>query len=455
MIKKLPYLSPALFLFFFIFCLESSGQHSVSTLCGTSVQGSPLAGPNGMCLTPDGSFIYLADYSAHRIRKINVATGAVTNFAGSGISGYLDGGLLAARFSYPTGIKISSDGNTLYVCDNGNCLIRKIDLVNSQVSTIAGVYNAFDFGDNPNGMLAKFNQPADLVIIGDSVLYVSDAENYVIRKINLNTTAVSTVAGTPMTFGNTDAVGLNAKFRYPRGLCLANNNQTLFVADASNHKIRKINLSDMNVTTLAGTGFQGSADNSIGTLASFYLPQGVAVLPNDSLLYVMDSYNNFIRTVNLNTTEVITVAGSTSTSSNHFADNANGLLAKFYHPVNAVLSLNADKLFISDQENFRIRRMNTDLSISTFLSSYIPTKLTIYPNPAKDFVYLSLPANSINEIDYQILNSAGSVVASKYIYAYGMQTVKISIANLAGGLYYIRLKINHETYYSKLIVLNS
>jgi sugar lactone lactonase YvrE len=452
MIKRLPCLALTFFLFFSF--LKSSAQHSVSTLCGTSTQGYPLAGPNGICIAPDGNTLYLCDYTAHKIKKVIISSGTVSTFAGSGTSGYLDGGLLSARFSYPTGIKISSDGSYLYVCDNGNCLIRRIDIVNSQVSTIAGVYNAFDFADNANGMLAKFNQPADLAIVGDSILYVSDAENYVIRKINLNTTAVTTVAGTPMTFGNTDAVGLNAKFRYPRGLCLANNNQTLYVADASNHKIRKINLSDMNVTTLAGTGFQGNADNAIGTLASFYLPQGVAVLPNDSLLYVMDSYNNLIRSVNLNTTEVITIAGSTSTSSDHFADNTNGLLAKFYHPINAVLSLNSDKLFITDQENFRVRTMNTDVSISTgYSSNNISSELTIYPNPATDYAYISLPAHSVNEIDYQILNSAGSVVSSN-INAKGMQSVQIPIYNLRNGLYYIRLNFNRETYYSKLIVLN-
>jgi sugar lactone lactonase YvrE len=450
MIRKLLALLTSLY-----FLNSSFAQNSVSTLCGTSIQGSPLAGPSGICITPDGSTLYLADYTAHRIKKIIVSSGAVTNFAGSGTSGYSDGALLSSQFSYPTGIEISADGNFLFVADNGNCLIRKIDIANSQVSTIAGVYNAFDFADNPNGMLAKFNQPADIAIVGDSVLYVSDAENYIIRKINLNTTAVTTVAGTPMTFGNTDAVGLNAKFRYPRGLCLANNSQTLFVADASNHKVRKINLSDMNVTTLAGTGFQGNADNSIGTLASFYLPQGVAALPNDSLLYVMDSYNNLIRAVNLNTTEVTTIAGSTSTSTNHFADNVNGLLAKFYHPVSAVLSSSSDKLFISDQENFRIRRMNTDLSFPTALSEYnIPASLTIYPNPAKDYTYILVPKNLNSEIQLDILNVSGSIVTSKNINVHELQTVRIPIHNLANGIYYIRLKINREIYYSKLIVLN-
>jgi sugar lactone lactonase YvrE len=439
------------------FFSKSTAQHSVSTLCGTSVQGSPLAGPDGICITPDGTTLYVADYTAHRIKKVIVASGATTNYAGSGVSGYTDGALLSSQFYYPTGIEISSDGNYLFVSDNANCLIRKIDIVNSQVSTIAGVYNAFDFADNPNGLLAKFNQPVDLVMAaGDSVLYISDAENYVIRKMNLNTTAVTTVAGTPMTFGNTDAIGLNAKFRYPRGMCLSNNGQTLYVADAANHKIRKINISNMNVSTLAGTGLQGSADHTVGTMASFYIPQGVAILPNDSLLYVIDTYNNLIRMVNINTTSVTTIAGSTSIPTDHFADNTNGLLAKFYFPVNAVLSLNGDKLYISDQSNYRIRRMNTDVSFPTAITSHLPNSLDLYPNPASNYVSLSLPVSSMNDIEYEIINTAGAVVSSTNISTsvVSTETIQLPLNNLADGIYYIRLKINHEFFYAKLMVLN-
>jgi sugar lactone lactonase YvrE len=460
MIKRLPNLFLPLF-FCFIVTLSTSiivsAQHSVSTLCGTSVQGSPLSGPDGICLSPDGNILYVCDYTAHKIKKVVIASGAVSTLAGTGTGGYTDGALLSAKFFYPTGIRVSSDGNFLFIADNGNCLIRKIDIANGLVSTIAGVYNAFSYSDNANGMLAQFNQPIDLALSGDSILYVSDSENQIIRKINLVTTAVTTIAGTPTVYGNIDSTGMNARFRYPTGLCLSNNGLTLFVADASNHKIRKINLSNTAVTTLAGTGYQGSADNAVGTNASFYSPQGVTVLSNDSLLYVADTYNNLIRAINLNTTCVSTIAGSTSTSSNHFTDNSDGLLAKFYHPIKVILSLNSGKLYISDQENFRIRIMNTDVSIPTVVHEiHNSINASVFPNPAQHVANVALTGLNTSSVEYCIVTPSGDIVSpAKNIFVTRVdQTFPLSLNNLANGIYYVVLKADHEKYFLKLMVLN-
>ncbi|HLG35083.1 MAG TPA: T9SS type A sorting domain-containing protein [Bacteroidia bacterium] len=447
--------TPACFIIVFCFSVlvsvNLSAQHAVSTLCGTSAQGNPLSGPNGMCITPDGTTLYVVDYTAHSIKKVIIASGTATNYAGSGTSGYADGAASTSQFSYPSGIKISSDGTTLYISDNGNCLIRKIDLSNNMVTTIAGVYNAFAFADSSDGLQAKFNQPIDIAIApGDSVLYVSDSENHLVRKVNLVTTAVTTVAGTPGSFGSANGIGSAAKFRNPNGLSLSADGLTLFVADAGNHKIRKINLANNLVSTLAGTGASGSSDNAVGSLATFNSPQGVAVLPDASVVYVTDTYNSIIRQIDVATTSVTTIAGGGSTPTVHFADNPVGLSAKFWYPANAVLSAGMDKLYISDQQNFRVRTMLTDIPTSTEGAIHQAiSPVTVYPNPVNDFLTLEIQAREKTEMNYRIISVDGKRVFDNgpMIIQAGSNTNKINCGKLKPGTYVLQYFIKNKSYH--------
>jgi len=457
MIQKIPPLIIYVVFFLiavFFFSGNVIAQYAVSTLAGTSTQGNPFAGPNGVCITPDGSTLYLADYTAQRIKKITIATGVVTNYAGNGTPGYTDGSLLTAKFNYPAGVKISSDGLYLYVCDNNNCLIRKIDIAAGMVSTIAGVYNAFAFADNANGLLAMFNQPADLAIApGDSVLYVSDTENHVIRKINLLTTAVTTIAGVPGSFGSTDGAGSVAKFHNPKGICISGNGLILYVADAGNNKIRRVDLSGATVSTIAGNGIATYADNTNGLLASFNIPQGLSVLSNDSLLFIDDTFNDRIRQINLASTEVSTIAGTSSTSTSHFADNSNGLLAKFYHPVSSVLSINSDKLYISDQENYRVRVMSTDIISTSVKENNFNPDFSVYPDPAKDYLTIRFKSAANGYYNYSVINAQGklAIPEKKILVSSTDQLIKIDLRDFPDGVYLIRLLSEKNSYAARII----
>ena len=125
------------------------------------------------------------------------------------------------------------------------------------VTTLAGTGSTGS--SNGTGTSASFNSPIGITTDGTN-LYVADQENHLIRKIVISTGAVTTVAGT------------SANFNSPYGITTDGTN--LYVADSSNHLIRKIVISTGAVTTLAGTGSSGSADNSTGTSASFYNPEG-------------------------------------------------------------------------------------------------------------------------------------------------------------------------------------
>jgi hypothetical protein len=155
---------------------------------------------------------------------------AVTTVAGTGSSGSANGTGTSARFNYPEGI--TTDGTNLYVADSSNHKIRKIVISTGVVTTLAG--SSLGFTDATSAS-ARFYFPRGITTDGTN-LYVADTSNYKIRKIVISTGVVTTLAGS--SYGSTDATGTSASFKYPRGITTDGTN--LYVADQSNHRIRKI-----------------------------------------------------------------------------------------------------------------------------------------------------------------------------------------------------------------------
>jgi gliding motility-associated-like protein len=207
----------------------------------------------------------------------------VSTFAGSTF-GFADGIGTAARFNTPIGVTLDATGN-MYVTDNTNHRIRKITPTGT-VSTLAGSFQGFADG---TGISAQFFNPVGVVADATGNIYVADSNNARIRKIT-PTGTVSTFAGTTEGFG--DGTGTAAQFDTPYEITIdASGN--IYVADFSNHKIRKITPAG-EVTTLAGST-QGFTDGT-GTAAQFNNPSGVAV-DTDGNVYVADFNNRRIRKV--------------------------------------------------------------------------------------------------------------------------------------------------------------
>ena len=195
-------------------------------------------------ITTDGTNIYVADYANHAIRKIVIATGAVTTIAGAPptnpISGFADGTGALARFNNPDGI--TTDGTNLYVADIWNLAIRKVVIATGAVTTIAGApppTPVSGFVDD-TGTLARFAGPEGITTDGTN-LYVTDTDNYGIRKVVIATGVVTTIAGarppTPVS-GFVDGTGTLARFDHPIGITTDGKN--LYVGDTGNHAIRRI-----------------------------------------------------------------------------------------------------------------------------------------------------------------------------------------------------------------------
>jgi len=163
--------------------VEAAGG-AVTTLAGSGTRGSAdgvggaaqFNSPVGVAISPNGSALFVADVSGHKIRRVEVATGAVTTVAGSGTEGSADGVGGAAQFHSPFGVAISPNGSALFVTDWGGHKIRRVEVATGAVTTLAGSGEGIDA--DGVGDAAQFNAPADLASSPDgSALFVTDANN--------------------------------------------------------------------------------------------------------------------------------------------------------------------------------------------------------------------------------------------------------------------------------------
>ena len=299
-----------------------------------------FSGPAGVARDGAGNY-FVTDYVDHVVRKIT-PSGAVTVFAGTaGASGSTNGAGSVARFSTPLGIAIDASNN-LYVADYGNRVIRKITPAGS-VSTFAGTVGAGGSTDG-TGSAARFESPSGVAVASTGLLYVTDFGAHTVRKVDLSTAAVTTLAGSAMNSGNANGIGTAARFNGPRGPAVdASGN--VFIADFFNHTIRRITPTG-EVTTVAGfAGSSGSADG-LGSAARLTYPSGIAI-DSTGRLFVAEQSDR-LRRVTLEGL-VTTVAGGADGSQDGVS-----FAARFALPTDICLSTNG-KFIITDFENYTIR----------------------------------------------------------------------------------------------------
>ena len=325
---------------------SSTAAAQVTTLAGSGATGkvngqgtaASFNDPVGVVVDASGA-VYVADTGNHLIRKID-ASGNVTTLAGSGAAGSANGQGTAASFDFPNRIAIDKTG-IVYVADSGNNLIRRID-ASGTVTTLAG--SGVPGSANGQGTAASFSFPAGIALDASGNLYVADAGNNLIRKIDTSGN-VTTLAGAGVA-GAANGVGTAASFNSARGVAV-DAGGTVYVADTSNNLIRKIDPSG-NVTTLAGAGAQGAA-NGQGTAASFNGPYGLTVDANGNV-YVADTDNNLIRKIDASG-NVTTVAGSGQGSA-----NGQGTAASFFSPSGVAVDASGN-LYVADTLNNLIRKI--------------------------------------------------------------------------------------------------
>ena len=302
--------------------------------------------PNSVAVDSGGT-VYVADSVNNTIRKMvfSGTTCTVSTLAGTpGVSGTSDGTGSNAQFNCPSGIAVDSNGK-VYVADSGNNTIRVI-AVGGGVTTLAG--NPGQFGNSDGtGAGALFGYPMGVAVDGGGNVYVADTYNNTIRKVTSGG-VVTTLAGTANTMGSSDGPGSVALFNTPNGLAVdASGN--VFVADTLNHTIRKITSLGV-VTTLAGTALQYSYQDGTGSGAMFDSPGSVAV-DGGGNVYVADTYNHTIRLVTQSGV-VTTLSGSAGAIG--YSDGTAGA-ARFNFPGGIAVDGNGN-VYVADTCNHSIRK---------------------------------------------------------------------------------------------------
>ena len=239
----------------------------------------------------------------------------------------------------------------LYVLDNAGGSIRTIDINTVQVKSItkdntSTFTRGRKYSDGP-GTTAMIFFAKGMALIG-TTLYVSDGTHR-IRTVQIGTTAATTVVGTLAgngTTGTADGAVADARFNSPSGIAASGN--TLYIADQNNHRIRALAIASGTVSTIAGST-KGYKDG-VGTAAQFDKPFDIAVSPDGNTLYITDQDNHRIRALAIASGTVSTIAGSTK----GYKDGA-GAAAQFSSPMGIAVSPDGKTLYVADYDNHRIR----------------------------------------------------------------------------------------------------
>ncbi|MCB2377725.1 hypothetical protein LGH70_09045 [Hymenobacter sp. BT635] len=278
---------------------QISPEGVVTTLAGMAGQPGRQDGlrelarfhhPVGLALDAAGN-LYVADTQNHTIRKVTPAGLVITMAGRPGEKGTTDGEASKARFNFPQGITAAPDG-TVYIADTESHTIRQLTTT-GVIRTVAGMPGRKGAADG-TGANARFFHPSGLATNASGTLYIVDNGNHTIRKIESDG-MVRTIAGAAGKSGSADGQGTAARFDWPNGIAV-NARGWLYVADNVNSTIRLL-LPNGQVTTLTGRAKSWGSQDGAGSEARFEFPFGVALHPHAQTLYVTDTKNQLLRCV--------------------------------------------------------------------------------------------------------------------------------------------------------------
>ncbi|MCG6918583.1 MAG: hypothetical protein LJE89_13700 [Deltaproteobacteria bacterium] len=335
---------------------------------GLAIDAS-LKKPHGVCLyeSPAPAYLYIADPSNYRIRKVDLKEGFLTSAAGTIWSGYNGDDILAtwARLNYPFGAHVDASGN-LYIADTYNHRIRKVNAKTGIITTVAGNGSKGFSGDGGPATSARFRYPFSLYVDSAGNIYIADTYNYRIRKVDGQTQIITTVVGDG-----------SAKFRGDGGLAVdasimksydvaVDKEGNLYIADTHSHCIRKVDASTGIIDTVVGQGTNAgfSGDGGLATEARLNTPTGVYV---DALgnIYVSDTKNDVIRKVDATTQIINTVAGNGYPGFS--GDGGLATQARLDYPEGVWVD-SSGNIYIVDTDNCRIRRVDGTTQIITTIA---------------------------------------------------------------------------------------
>lgn len=254
----------------------------------------------------DSGDVYFSDYFNHRVRRIDGSTGIISTVAGTGTIGFSgDGGAAtAAQLDHPAGVCLNNAGTVLYIVDDFNHVVRKVLLATGTISTFAGVPGvAGSMGDGGPATAAKFDQPVGIWADGADNIYIACPKGNFVRKIDAVTWMASRFAGALPNGCNVGDGGpaISAGLMYPFNGCRDAYGNTYFTQNYSGviTVVRKVDAGTNIIHTFAGNCIFGySGDGGPATDAKMS-PEGIASDPWGNV-YLADNDNGRLRLVDTN-----------------------------------------------------------------------------------------------------------------------------------------------------------
>jgi DNA-binding beta-propeller fold protein YncE len=342
---------------------RSTAEPIIETVAGTGqpeVNGDRgpaltinIGDPFGVEIGPDGA-LYVTEVRNHRVMRVDLNNGHLSTVAGNGTKGYSgDGGpATAAQLNEPYEVRFDSDGNMFFV-EMQNHLIRRVEARTGTISTIAGTGQAGYGGDGGPAVRAQFRQPHSIVLDGRGGLYVADIGNHRIRRIDLETGRIESVAGTGDKQLPVDGqIAKDRPMLGPRALFI--DGDRMWIALREGHSIWRMSLSDGRLKHIAGTGVRGyTGDGGPALQATFDGPKGIAVGPTGDV-FVVDTENQAIRKIDMQRNTVTTIAGSGRRGG--AGDGGIATQAELGRPHGICVDRDG-RVYIGDTLNHRVRRV--------------------------------------------------------------------------------------------------
>lgn len=279
---------------------------------GFSGEGGPALGarldsPGAVAVDSAGNLL-IADTHNHRIRRVEFATGLITTVVGTGVAGSGAEGVAASAsmVDLPTALAFDAAGNLFYA-DGRRQVVRRVDHSTGQVRTVAGNGVQGSQGDGGPALAASLDSPAGLAVDAVGNVFVSDSHNQRVRRLDAATGGITNVAGNGKA-GFSPGAAAGAGLTLPRGLAV-DASGTLFIVDAGNHRLRRVEAGTGLITTIAGGAAQGFAgDGGAAAGAALDSPRGITLAPG-GLPTLADTGNNRVRQVD-GAGAIRTIAGS-------------------------------------------------------------------------------------------------------------------------------------------------
>ena len=334
----------------------------VSTFAGTGTKGfagdggpankAQIDNPFGVIRGPDGN-IWFCEYTGQRVRKVS-KDGKITNIAGNGKKGYSgDGGpAVDATFNLPHEIRFDKKGD-LYIVDMVNNAVRKVDMKTGIISTIAGTGKPGYSGDGGQANKAQLKSPHSIQFDQAGDLYICDIGNHVIRKIDMKTGIISTFAGTGKPGVTPDNSPLDGTpINGPRSLDL-DSQGNLWLATREGNQVFRIDPKQRKIYHIAGTGKAGfTGHGGPAKQANLSGPKGIAVGP-DGNIYLADCESHSIRMIDMKKGTIELLVGDGKKGDGPDGDPLKCQLARPH----GIFVDSDGTIFIGDSENHRVRRV--------------------------------------------------------------------------------------------------